>query len=307
MQSQLAEAPGPTTHDRVWMDDKKIAKACSSGLSTVCEHGTPWRFVAAHLFGRDRSVQTELTDLYEFGVFSGLSMMHLRRGSKVVGVDSKIGSVWALDSFKGLQEGVNRRGDDEKAWTAGAFSSSALYGIQSMSALHDKLRQIITEQGTNEGAQRDWFGKKITFVPGYYNESLYPGLGRTLGMRPALYVDVDVDQYLPTKQLLNFMFAEELVRPGSYIGYDDIGSTARWTAGESRAHLEIAREHGVRFQLVWNQCKNLTRGHPHWAWRQAGDQVHDKLCPEIAHCRSYYQLIFKVLAVGGKGAKWAVC
>lgn len=274
----------------------------------MCALGTPWRYVAAHYVGRDRGLSEELTDIYEFGVFSGISLAQLRTASKVVGMESSIGSVWALDSFVGLQEGVNQKGDDKSEWTGGAFSSSKLYGTQSMSALQDMLRKVITSQRSNTAAQQDWFGKKLKFVAGFYNESLHRGLARELGMRPARYVDVDVDQYLPTKQLFDFMFGEKLIRPGTYIGYDDIGSTARWSAGESRAHFEIARQYGVRFQLVWNPCKNLTTPkHPHWAWKQAGVAKHDALCPALKHCRKYYQLVFKVVAIGGPGADFQLC
>ena len=79
------------------------------GVSESCASRTPWRYVAAHYVGRDRGLSEELTDIYEFGVFSGISLAQLRTASKVVGMESSIGSVWALDSFVGLQEGVNQK------------------------------------------------------------------------------------------------------------------------------------------------------------------------------------------------------
>ena len=107
-------------------------------------------------------------------------------------------------------------------------------------------------------------------------------------MRPALYVDVDVDQYTPTSQSLDWMFSEGIIRPGTYVGYDDIGSTAKWSAGESRAHLEMARKYGVHFKLLWNPCRRVRSTDP---LRQPGN---DTLCHKLSGCRFYYQLIFRV-------------
>ena len=69
-------------------------------------------------------------------------------------------------------------------------------------------------------------------------------------MAPAIYVDIDVDQYVPAKQVLSWLFREHLAVAGTFIGYDDFGSTRLWTAGESRAHEEIAAEYAVEFRQV---------------------------------------------------------
>ena len=37
-------------------------------------------------------------------------------------------------------------------------------------------------------------------IPGFFNESLTPGLAVARGMRPALYVDIDVDLYSQAPQ-----------------------------------------------------------------------------------------------------------
>ena len=58
------------------------------------------------------------------------------------------------------------------------------------------------------------------------------------------------------------MLTNGLIRPGTWIGYDDWGSTARWSAGESQAHLEMARKHGVRFELKWNNCRKVEATNP---------------------------------------------
>jgi hypothetical protein len=77
-----------------------------------------------------------------------------------------------------------------------------------------------------------------------------------LGMRPALYVDIDCDLYVSTYQALDWLFSSKLIVPGTLIGYDDWCLTTLGTAGESRAHIEIARKYKVKFRCVVGGCSN---------------------------------------------------
>ena len=44
-------------------------------------------------------------------------------------------------------------------------------------------------------------------------------------LKPALYVDFDLDIYSPTKFAFNYMMENNLIVPGTIIGYDDWGGT----------------------------------------------------------------------------------
>ena len=279
------------------MDCKKgglCTPRCSNGR---CALGTPARLVAAHLIGQEGN-DTTLTDIYQFGVYTGGSIQHMRRGWQLSNLS--IGSVWGFDSFVGLQVGAKTAGDTGE-WFDGAFSAADALGVYSMSALKQQILQYITETNSKVEAESDWFGKKTKFIKGFFNVSLTPTLAHKRRMQPARYVDIDVDQYLPTVQVLDWMLTNGLIRPGTWIGYDDWGSTARWSAGESQAHLEMARKHGVRFELKWNNCRKVQATNPLVQTVPPGADV---ACPALARCRLYYHVVFRVASIerGGPGA-----
>jgi hypothetical protein len=272
----------------IWTETREPYYCATSGKCRKPSYGG-WRFQAANLIAKERGRDAELTDIYQFGVYVGGSLNVIRTAWKLN--DLPVGGVWGFDSFVGLQSGAKTDGDHSD-WADGAFSAADALGVESMAALKRKILLVITEQDTSSLARSDWFGQKVGFVAGFYNESLHPGLARKRKMRPALYVDIDVDQYLPSLQALDWLLSEGLVRPGTYVGYDDIGSTDKWTAGESRAHLEVARKHSVRFRLVYNGCRRVSASN---SLRQRGDEVQ---CPQLKGCRLYYKMIFRVEALG---------
>jgi hypothetical protein len=94
------------------------------------------------------------------------------------------------------------------------------------------------------------------FIQGYYNESLTPELHQRLGMRPALFVDIDCDLYISTYQALDWLFTSKIIAPGTLVGYDDWCLTKLGVAGESRAHDEIALKHKVTFRCVVGACSD---------------------------------------------------
>ena len=73
-------------------------------------------------------------------------------------------------------------------------------------------------------------------------------------LKPALYVDFDLDIYSPTKFAFNYMMENNLIVPGTIIGYDDWGGTPGFEEmkdGESRAHREIIEEYGIGMQKLY--------------------------------------------------------
>ena len=285
-----------------WLSTGKSAKTKTCGATgKICRTGVPsyggWRTWVANIIAKEPNRDPSLTDIYQFGVYVGGSLLVIRTAWHLN--ELPVGNVWGFDSFIGLQTGAIRKGDHSD-WADGAYSAADALGAKSMHGLKQQILRLLTEQSTTSAAKADWFGKKVGFVQGFFNESLLPGLVQKRKMRPALYVDIDVDQYLPTLQALDWMLSEGLIKPGTYVGYDDIGSTDKWTAGESRAQLEVAKKHGVRFKLVHNGCRKVGSKHP---LHQKGP---DELCPELKGCRLYYKLIFRVEAVE-KGSEGSVC
>ena len=105
---------------------------------------------------------------------------------------------------------------------------------------------------------------EVVMVPGYYEDSLNRELIDLVKLQPASYVDIDVDLYSSTITVLDFMFSNALIIPGTVIGYDDWGGARgfNWNlAGESRAHKEMCDKWGVK-------CKDLYQmgnAYPHVA------------------------------------------
>ena len=254
---------------------------------------------AIDLLSDETLADPTLTDIYEFGVYTGGSLGVIRTLWEQNHL--ALGRVWAFDSFVGLQKGAAIPGEST-SWHDGYFSAADALGINSLTELKHRLLQKITGKRSIAEAKQDWFGKKLTFIAGYFNESLRPGLVQTWQMKPARYVDIDVDQYLPAVQVLDWMFSQGLIRVGTYIFYDDIGSTPeKWVAGEAKAHLEMASKYGVRFRLVYNSCIRHLSGPP----LQRGNDHPE--CPQLARCRTGYVLAFRVESIDGGQTRGRLC
>lgn len=62
-------------------------------------------------------------------------------------------------------------------------------------------------------------------------------------MRPALYVEIDCDLYLSSRQALEWLLSSRLIVRGTVIGYDDL--EAGGTGGEAQAHNEVVARWGL--------------------------------------------------------------
>lgn len=205
---------------------------------------TNWRRCARDAYDCDSELFSASGDIFMFGVFLGASVLEIAGlfpGRKI----------FAFDSFTGLPD--DAADDGHPYWDRGNFNSTEAGGMAATKLMERLKIQV--------GRQND-----LHFVQGYFNESLTPMLRQELSMRPALYVDIDVDIYSSSIQALDWLFANGLIVVGTMIGYDDWWSVAchlkETTAvksdfeqfGEMRAHTEITRKYGVRFDCVCGSC-----------------------------------------------------
>ena len=192
-------------------------------------------------------------DIYEFGVYTGRAMRSLASFVKKRGLAT--GTMWGFDSFAGLPPDLAPKGNmtfryfnkrvkywkdmvsSNGSFAPGAFSVAKLLQTSSVAQMTQRLDEYVNDS-------------RVKWVAGFYNESLTAGLAAARGMRPALYVDVDVDIYVSAYQALDWLCASRLIVPGTLVGYDDW----RWgdhrnaseRDGEARAHLEVLEQkHGV--------------------------------------------------------------
>ena len=83
--------------------------------------------------------------------------------------------------------------------------------------------------------------ERVHFVEGFYNVSLTRTLADERDMRPALYVDLDVDLYTSTSAALDWLFDRRLLPVGAVLYYDDWGSGG--LVGQRRAHRDAFFRH----------------------------------------------------------------
>lgn len=181
-----------------------------------------WRYLVP-VFMRRLGIPAGLTHAYCFGTASGGTVADLVTAFRIAG--APLPHLHLFDSFQGLppeRPGVMVPPN----WTEGAFAKP-LEGFAAK----------LTALGISPDAYE--------VFPGWFSETLDSRLVETGRFEPAAYVDIDADLYGSTLEVLDFLFAHGLIRPGTLIGYDDWGDTELWTAGESRAHREMTEKYSA--------------------------------------------------------------
>ena len=199
--------------------------------------------------------------VYQFGVGSGTSIRTLDQiiqcalkdeascpallGSMIPNWQATPLTWFAFDSFDGLPPndglplGNVSSSPEMNEWSVGAYAFDP----------RDSLRRQ--------------FGSAMHPVAGFFSDSLLDELPSELRMRPATYVDIDVDLYGSSKLVLDFMLRHRLVVTGTLIGYDDVWvlpcvgggeSMSPLQVGEGRAHAEAAAKYDVEFECVAGPC-----------------------------------------------------
>ena len=193
--------------------------------------------------------------LLEGGVYNGNYLSRIIKSA--LDQDCPFESVLGLDSFEGLpeeQEGLWLNKD----WPLGAFNVKADYGLttkeEAMNLVADKICEKLGTYAhhgyyNNEEFVKEWNtyvyslydkcewdvnkqenigGNKPSFrlrlVPGFFSETLTEKLANNY-INEISYAHIDVDLYISTKQVLDWLFTYEIPKEGCLFRFDDWGST----------------------------------------------------------------------------------
>lgn len=199
----------------------------------------PWRRVLSHIYPellrRGLALGPAVGDVYEYGVLNGNSIIEMTAADRSLVTANTIGAhpeaapfagarLWACDTFAGMP--ADAFDDDASArvrqWAPGKMAPTAL----AHSTIKDPAVGVrFVQQRLNETLGPSQ-AASVRYVVGPYSESLKPTLPTERGMRPATYVDIDVDLYASTRDALRFLYTHGLIVPGTLIGYDDFWSGA---------------------------------------------------------------------------------
>lgn len=203
-----------------------------------------------------------LADVYEFGVLDGFGLRAWLRAMPLLNVSVDHTNAFGFDSFQGMPEEktdfLRPRHQHNANWLSGGLSTATY--------LHMKANE---SERILEAVQRNigFDATRTHLIRGFFNESLRNGasLAQSLGMRPALLLDIDCDLYSSSKQALQFMLEEGLLVPGTFVYYDDY-SLEDWRVSpkkhpykeERLAHYEITEE----WRLTWRQLPTYVYREP---------------------------------------------
>jgi len=187
-------------------------------------------------------------DIYQFGVWDGFSMQVLGAlvdRLKYTGVD-----FYGFDIFTGMPA-----------------ETDEFYAQRDKPGLFNLLKKLnvtnveeavnILKQGIRTDLPKD---SDLTITIGLVQDTL-PHF--KIPAKPALYVDMDMDIYSPTKYALEYLVKNSIIVEGTIIGYDNWGQNYPnydiYVCGESRAHKEICGSYEIAcVQLLETSNKGQT-------------------------------------------------
>jgi hypothetical protein len=193
---------------------------------------------------REKILDTDIVwsngDIYQFGVFSGISMISILNGIKENNLEYD--TFWGFDSFCGIP--IETKENLPKIeWGQGEFSTLDYLQINDTNLAANTIKQHILNKHSDA---------KIEMISGYFCDSLKTCPVEK--MKPAIYVDIDVDIYSSAVEALEFLINNNLLLVGTLINYDDwIGDSA----GEGRAHNEMCQKYGFEFKHIIGDGQKL--------------------------------------------------
>ena len=200
-------------------------------------------------------VEEDLSAFYEFGVYTGKSTVEILDAFKEVGKEISI--VYGFDSFEGLpdrveeerKEAIERCGKYQ--WNAGDFNSHEWHGVENA---REHLETVFDT----------YLDTKVQFIEGWYENTLNKETVEKHNMPPALFVDIDVDVYSSCVEVLDFIFQNGIVVPGTVLGFDDWGGTPEWKSMEDGGPKAL-KEAIEKYDIVLQQIMQWGTAYPHVA------------------------------------------
>jgi hypothetical protein len=164
---------------------------------------------------------------YEFGTGTGVTLTYylkaLKKIIKLKKLDLKKFRIFLFDSFEGLPEYTNPK-DYNPIWVKGQFLGSEDY-------IKNLIKSLLPEALDN-----------VSFVKGYYENTLNEELRKSLNQFPPSIVNIDVDYYTSTKTVLEWIYP--ILQDGTIFYFDDIYSyLGNLSKGEYRAIDEFNTHH----------------------------------------------------------------
>lgn len=196
-------------------------------------------------------LKTELInfDVYQFGVFRGDSMREL------AGIFNKheieVNKFYGFDVFSGMPKETEEP-IFQDSWNPDIFPDE--FNVMSYDKTLNTPEECaeVVRKSTQEVLDKVNNKTIVSVVAGLVEETL----SKQKGLKPAFYIDFDLDIYSPTKYAFNYFMENNLIVPGTIIGYDDWGGTPEFDNfkyGESRAHKEIVDTWGIKMtKLIQN-------------------------------------------------------
>jgi len=185
-------------------------------------------------------------DVYQFGVFNGGSMKEI--ASILNKHKIEVNTFHGFDVFTGMPK-ETAEPIFQDSWNPDIFPDEFnVLKYMSLDTPDDCAKHV------EEEVRNIFTGKnnqsKVSVVAGLVEKTL----PKQKDLKPAFYVDFDLDIYSPTKYAFDYLMENDLIVPGTLIGYDDWGGTPgfeEFKDGESRAHKEILDKWGISMTKLY--------------------------------------------------------
>lgn len=195
-----------------------------------------WRYGGIHNLNNKNILLTD-GDIYEFGVFAGLSLYIFVYFFSSI---NKIKKFHGFDSFKGLPLEKNDKLNMPE-WSEGFLS--VIDGPNRLSC------DVNTVEDAKNFISKKWnfntFEKNINLIDGFFCDSLNENTYKKYNMGKASIIDFDADQYTSTTECWDFIIKNNILQIGTLLFYDDWGLENEYLYGESKAHLEFTKKYNI--------------------------------------------------------------
>lgn len=165
-------------------------------------------------------------DLYEFGVCEGKTFRTILNIFSQARIPFR--KAFGFDSWIGLPKAEDGEEYDPE-WVEGCYSACKYLGVDD----RDEAQRIIQERLP-----------EATLIGGFFSATLNEETARLSDMGPASLVNIDVDLYSSTRDVLQFIISNSILTVGTVVRYDDWG----YEKGNKRAHDEAVVRYNLNFE-----------------------------------------------------------